>query len=613
MPSDQFEVIFVDDGSPDDTFARLEQIQRARPNVRITRIENSGWPSRPRNIALDMARGEYVLFMDHDDELSPDALRAAYDLGHRNGADAVNGKESRTQFAGWSLAIFTENMDNAIGRVQPNPLMPMNPHKLYRRAFLDEHHIRFREGRRAIYEDIFFNIEVYKHAQVISLLSDTAFYHWVKTGDNNSSSYRDDVAAFWTAVDRVFAFIEEELSGEEHRAARESLIVHQFNGRGLEFFTNRFRQRSDAEAEVIVSHVRGILDRHMKPEFDVRMKKSERAKTMLLRLNRIDLLRDLSSMDAGVIGTTRATSVAWRDGKLRISGVAGWSGENVAGPDLIMTDDGRIERNLSDQIRAALPSELVDVSEEVADASAQLGIRNENDKSVWLLPTRTHMQTLVDLDKRVVVSIALEAEIDVDRAIFGRKITTGRWTFNSRNALLSHLNQRAVRSDVQAAPSLISGRAVVAYANPEGVLSLDVSQTTRSIVSTGRANFSAAVVNVDTAHDVIDFAIPLDAVAVDGRTVIDGWLVMRRVDTLLWRAISTERWEKVPLARQLRTRLPRKRVARLIGDEKGARLEGSLSARPGRYRITVGFGTKASTVSLTAHIRKDGTVSFART
>jgi hypothetical protein len=42
--------------------------------VRHTRIENSGWPSRPRNIGMGLSSGEYVLFLDQDDELYPAGL-----------------------------------------------------------------------------------------------------------------------------------------------------------------------------------------------------------------------------------------------------------------------------------------------------------------------------------------------------------------------------------------------------------------------------------------------------------------------------------------------------------------------------------------------------------
>ena len=87
MPAEDFEVIFVDDGSPDDTWQRLETIRDSHSNVRIERIEHSGWPSKPRNVGLELSRGEYVLFMDHDDELYPRALEAGYAMAARNHAD----------------------------------------------------------------------------------------------------------------------------------------------------------------------------------------------------------------------------------------------------------------------------------------------------------------------------------------------------------------------------------------------------------------------------------------------------------------------------------------------------------------------------------------------
>ena len=45
LPQDEFETIVVDDGSPDDTFERLTALAATRPNLRVERIPNSGWPS----------------------------------------------------------------------------------------------------------------------------------------------------------------------------------------------------------------------------------------------------------------------------------------------------------------------------------------------------------------------------------------------------------------------------------------------------------------------------------------------------------------------------------------------------------------------------------------
>ena len=55
MPVEDFEVIFVDDGSPDDTWQQLENIRDSHSNVRIERIEHSGWPSKPRNVGVRMS------------------------------------------------------------------------------------------------------------------------------------------------------------------------------------------------------------------------------------------------------------------------------------------------------------------------------------------------------------------------------------------------------------------------------------------------------------------------------------------------------------------------------------------------------------------------------
>ncbi len=69
------ELIVIDDGSTDDTpsvIARLES--RTQGNVRFFRQENGGISS-VRNRGIREARGAYLIFLDADDELAPDALR----------------------------------------------------------------------------------------------------------------------------------------------------------------------------------------------------------------------------------------------------------------------------------------------------------------------------------------------------------------------------------------------------------------------------------------------------------------------------------------------------------------------------------------------------------
>jgi glycosyltransferase involved in cell wall biosynthesis len=98
LPRDQFEVIVVQNGPPDDTVAVLDAVRAQYPDLTIRRAQcEAPGLGRARNIGMNMARGEYVTFVDDDDTISPNYLAGllacsgpdTVGLGHM--ADVVDG------------------------------------------------------------------------------------------------------------------------------------------------------------------------------------------------------------------------------------------------------------------------------------------------------------------------------------------------------------------------------------------------------------------------------------------------------------------------------------------------------------------------------------------
>jgi glycosyltransferase involved in cell wall biosynthesis len=68
------ELIVIDDGSTDGTLELVRSYTTDERLRMITRPEASGGPAVPRNVAMRTARGEWIAFLDHDDEWLPTKL-----------------------------------------------------------------------------------------------------------------------------------------------------------------------------------------------------------------------------------------------------------------------------------------------------------------------------------------------------------------------------------------------------------------------------------------------------------------------------------------------------------------------------------------------------------
>lgn len=192
ISDDEYEVIFVDDRSTDNTFDIVSTACRAQKNWRaIALSENSGSPSRPRNIGVKEAAGDYIFFLDCDDEILPDTLSTYIQHAERTEADIVRGylladdgkvRKSMNRIEGWSMSWSYKDRVNALFSKQSTVAVSF----IKKKVILDngiEWNERIKMG-----EDTMFLADVISHSKNIEYIDHPTFVYNKSTSLNGSST-----------------------------------------------------------------------------------------------------------------------------------------------------------------------------------------------------------------------------------------------------------------------------------------------------------------------------------------------------------------------------------------------------------------------------------------
>jgi glycosyltransferase involved in cell wall biosynthesis len=111
-----FEVIFVNDGSTDNTGALLDAYAMSRKWVKVLHQKNKG-PSAARNIAIEMARGSFIVCVDADDAIAPSHLDDLYSLATSLNLDVA-------MCNGWRFRKVISDADRPIvTKIRPERVM----------------------------------------------------------------------------------------------------------------------------------------------------------------------------------------------------------------------------------------------------------------------------------------------------------------------------------------------------------------------------------------------------------------------------------------------------------------------------------------------------------
>lgn len=202
------EIILINDGSPDNCKYICDNYKERDNRIKVIHTKNNG-VSKARNLGLDNAHGEYIIFVDADDYLESNAIEMLIKRAKQNDSDLVIcgykivNKNQTTPISllkedTFDQENFLEQMSKNADHIYYGAIW----NKLYRTTIIQENRLRFQEGI-SFAEDFLFNLEVLSNASIISTL-DNFLYNYRNGQTDTLSTMTRQVDSYWESPKYLF-------------------------------------------------------------------------------------------------------------------------------------------------------------------------------------------------------------------------------------------------------------------------------------------------------------------------------------------------------------------------------------------------------------------------
>jgi glycosyltransferase involved in cell wall biosynthesis len=182
------EIICVNDCSPDNCAAILEEYAAKDKRFKIVSHSKNRGPSAARNTGMDAASGEYIYFIDSDDWIDTDYIEIMLIMAKRKKCNVIVNSNIYREYDNGKIELFDyNNFSNnigfdKIGYIDTAQYLGKLNHSawihIWKKSFLDEISARFPEG--LIFEDFYFQRTTLIHLDKIYLINSPTYHYYIR-------------------------------------------------------------------------------------------------------------------------------------------------------------------------------------------------------------------------------------------------------------------------------------------------------------------------------------------------------------------------------------------------------------------------------------------------
>lgn len=194
----EIEVLCGDGGSNDGSLEILREYEKKDKRVKVISREGSGY-GQSVNECMDIARGEYIGLVESDDKIDEKMYETLFYIAKANDLDWIksdiyhyySGMPKDEQLVRESITYGADFYNQIL-----NPQIDIRPFRtalhtwagLYKRDFLNKHHIRHHETPGGSYQDVGFHLKTLYYAQRVYFI-ENPFYCWRQDNPGSSIHY----------------------------------------------------------------------------------------------------------------------------------------------------------------------------------------------------------------------------------------------------------------------------------------------------------------------------------------------------------------------------------------------------------------------------------------